>query len=299
ESGQAPAVEPRLTPAADALLGTDVPVIAAVNGAAVGWGMELALMADIRVASERARFGELFVLRGLCTDVAGIGRLAQVVGRERAAELLFTGDVIDAATALEIGLVSRVVPHDDLLPVAVGLAQRVAANPPLAVRRIKAGLRRALDPDWHELGAWVSASLAELFSTDDHREGVKAFLEKRLPRYTGRCSASCEPCVGIHALPLPALDGDDGEPACGLPAGRVGVAEDSVRGEVGDLVQRCDHGGAGVCGTGCLDRVDAELRRAPPDDREEVERLARAARFVEVVERAHRRAAALDDVVAE
>jgi|SRR5581483_3575216 len=186
ESGQAPAVEPRLTPAADALLGTDVPVIAAVNGAAVGWGMELALMADIRVASERARFGELFVLRGLCTDVAGIGRLAQVVGRERAAELLFTGDVIDAATALEIGLVSRVVPHDDLLPVAVGLAQRVAANPPLAVRRIKAGLRRALDPDWHELGAWVSASLAELFSTDDHREGVKAFLEKRLPRYTGR-----------------------------------------------------------------------------------------------------------------
>ena len=90
---------PRLTPAADALLDTDVPVIAAVNGAAVGWGMELALMADIRVASANARFGELFVKRGLCCDVAGLGRLAQLVGREHAAELLFTGRVIDADEA--------------------------------------------------------------------------------------------------------------------------------------------------------------------------------------------------------
>src|SRR4051812_37700802 len=93
------AVAPRLTPAADALLHSNVPVVAAVNGAAVGWGMELSMMADIRVASEKAKFGELFVLRGLCTDVAGIGRLATLVGREVAAELLFTGDVIDAATA--------------------------------------------------------------------------------------------------------------------------------------------------------------------------------------------------------
>ncbi|HET9690354.1 MAG TPA: enoyl-CoA hydratase/isomerase family protein, partial [Acidimicrobiales bacterium] len=91
--------EPRITPAADALLRTDVPVIAAVNGAAVGWGMELALMADIRVASERAKFGELFVLRGLVSDVAGLGRLAQLVGREAAAELLFTGRVVDATEA--------------------------------------------------------------------------------------------------------------------------------------------------------------------------------------------------------
>ena len=87
------AAEPRITPAAKALLETDVPVIAAVNGAAVGWGMELAIMADIRVASERAKFGELFVKRGLCCDVAGLGRLAQLVGREAAAELLFTGRV--------------------------------------------------------------------------------------------------------------------------------------------------------------------------------------------------------------
>jgi enoyl-CoA hydratase len=177
---------PRLTPAADALLHTDVPVIAAVNGAAVGWGMELALFADVRVASERARFGELFVLRGLVTDVGGIGRLSSLVGRERAAELLFTGDVIDATSALDIGLVTRIVPHDELLPTAMGLARRIAANPPLAVQAIKRGMRTALDPDWSELGAWVSSTLAELFATADHREGVRAFLEKRPPEFTGR-----------------------------------------------------------------------------------------------------------------
>jgi enoyl-CoA hydratase len=177
---------PALTPAADALLHTDVPVVAAVNGAAVGWGMELALMADIRIASERARFGELFVKRGLCCDAAGLGRLAQLVGREHAAELLFTGRIIDASDAAAMRLVSRVVPHDQLLEKALALANEVAANPPLAVRRLKAGLRRALDPDWHDLGAWVTASLSELFRTDDHREGVAAFLEKREPTYRGR-----------------------------------------------------------------------------------------------------------------
>jgi len=185
--GHAPAVHaPRLTPAADALLHTDVPVVAAVNGAAVGWGMELSVMADLRVASERARFGELFVLRGLVSDAPGLGRLAQLLGREKASELLFTGDVIGAAEALRIGLVGRVVPHDELMPTALGLARRIAANPPLAVQAIKRGLRRALDPDWNELGEWVSARLTELFQTADHREGVRAFLEKRAPNFTGR-----------------------------------------------------------------------------------------------------------------
>ncbi len=177
---------PRLTPAADALLHTDVPVIAAVNGAAVGWGMELAIMADLRVASERARFGELFVLRGLCCDVPGLARLAQLVGREKASELLFTGDLIDAAEALRIGLVSRVVSHDALLDEALGLARRIAANPPLAVQRLKAGLRLALDPDWKPLGEWVARSLGALFKTEDHREGVRSFLEKRPAQYVGR-----------------------------------------------------------------------------------------------------------------
>ena len=178
--------DPRITPAAAALLETDVPIVAAVNGAAVGWGMELALMADLRVASEKAKFGELFVKRGLCCDVAGIGRLAQLVGRENAADLLFTGRVVDAAEARELRLVSRVVPHDDLMPAAMELVRSIASNPPLAVQRIKHGLRRALDPDWQELGSWVSASLGELFRTDDHKEGVASFLEKREPRFTGR-----------------------------------------------------------------------------------------------------------------
>jgi enoyl-CoA hydratase/carnithine racemase len=172
--------EPRLT-----ILKSNVPVVAAVNGAAVGWGMELAIMADLRVASEKARFGELFIKRGLCCDVPGMGRLASLVGRERAAELLFTGRIIDAAEAKEIGLVSRVVPHGELMPTALELATQVA-NPPLAVAKLKEGLRKALDPDWDELGRWVSTSLAALFQTEDHREGVASFLEKREPNYVGR-----------------------------------------------------------------------------------------------------------------
>lgn len=185
-SSGAPKVRPGITPAADALLHTNVPVVAAVNGAAVGWGMELALMADLRVASQRARFGELFVKRGLCCDVPGLARLAGLVGRERAAELLFTGRIIDAAEAERLGLVTRVVEHGSLLSSALSLAEAIAGNPPLAVQQLKAGLRKALDPDWHDLGAWVSGSLGELFQTEDHREGVRAFLEKRDPHYVGR-----------------------------------------------------------------------------------------------------------------
>jgi enoyl-CoA hydratase/carnithine racemase len=178
--------EPRITPAARALLTTNVPIVAAVNGAAMGWGMELAIMADLRVASERASFAELFVKRGLCCDVAGLGRLAQLVGREQASELLFTGRRMDAVEAKQIGLVSRVVPHEELMGAALELAGQIAENPPLATTRLKAGLRRALDPDWADLGRWVSASLADLFQTEDHREGVQAFLDKRMPVYHGR-----------------------------------------------------------------------------------------------------------------
>ena len=178
--------KPQLTPTAGSLLKTDIPVVAAVNGAAVGWGMELALMADIRVASDKAKFGELFVKRGLCCDVPGLGRLVQVVGRETAAELLFTGRIIDAATAKDLRLVSRVVPHEQLMTEALAVATEIASNPPLAVQRLKAGLRKALDPDWDELGQWVSMALGELFQTADHKEGVAAFLEKREANYVGR-----------------------------------------------------------------------------------------------------------------
>jgi enoyl-CoA hydratase/carnithine racemase len=179
-------VRPRPTPAAVAVLDCDRPVIAAVNGAAVGWGMDLSLLCDIRIASERARFGELFVKRGLVADVGGLWRLPAVVGPSKAAELLFTGDVIDAGEAERIGLVSRVVPHEALLESADALAAKIAANPPLAVRYLKEGLRRTTYGDLQEIGSYVGQSLALLFSTEDHAEGVASFLEKRPPVFKGR-----------------------------------------------------------------------------------------------------------------
>lgn len=187
-AGRRPAIATvthRATPAAMAVLDCDKPVIAAVNGAAVGWGMELALYADIRIASDRARFAELFVKRGLVCDVGGFHRLPAIVGPAMAAELLFTGDPIDAAEAARIGLVRQVVAHADLLPAAYALAARIAANPPLAVRYMKAGLRRAAQGDAAATGAWAIETIRRLMETDDHREGVASFLEKRPPVFRG------------------------------------------------------------------------------------------------------------------
>jgi enoyl-CoA hydratase/carnithine racemase len=174
------------TPAAMAVLECDRPVIAAVNGAAVGWGMELALFADIRIASEKARFGELFVKRGLVCDVGGFYRLPAIVGPAKAAELLFTGDVIDAQEALRIGLVTEVAPHGELMARAQALAGRIAANPPLAVRHLKAGLSRCAYGDPREIGAWAIEKIRLLMQTEDPREGVASFLEKREPVFQGR-----------------------------------------------------------------------------------------------------------------
>ena len=178
--------KPRPTPAAMAVLECDKPVIAAVNGAAVGWGMDLTLFCDIRIASDRAKFGELFIKRGLVSDLGGLWRLPQVVGPSKAAELLFTGDIIDAQEAERIGLVSRVVPHDELMPAAMELARKIAANPPIAMRYMKQGLRMSTYGDAREIGAYVMQSLAYLFTTEDHREGALSFVEKRAPVFKGR-----------------------------------------------------------------------------------------------------------------
>jgi len=169
-----------------AALECDKPVIAAVNGAAVGWGMELALYADIRIASERAKFAELFIKRGLVCDVGGFYRLPSIVGPAKAAELLFTGDVIDAEEALRIGLVREVAPHEELMDRAQALAGRIAANPPLALRYMKEGLRRATYGDPRDLGGWAIETIRRRMQTEDHREGVASFLEKRAPVFQGR-----------------------------------------------------------------------------------------------------------------
>lgn len=179
-------VRPEPTPAAVAALECDKPVIAAVNGVAVGWGMELTLFADMRVASEQARFGEIFIKRGLIADVGGLWRLPAIVGPSKASELLFAGDIIDAKEALRIGLVGEVVPHDQLTDAARSLAKRIAVNPPLILRYMKEGLRRTAYGDLREIGSWVSAILGQLFQTEDHREGVKSFLEKRPSVFRGQ-----------------------------------------------------------------------------------------------------------------
>ena len=128
----------------------------------------------------------MFVKRGLVSDVGGLVRLPKIVGPQRAAQLLFTGDIIDATTAREIGLVLEVVPHAELLDAALALAHKIAANPPLAVRYLKEGLRKAYHGDYQEMGNWVSQTLGVLFQTEDHREGVDSFLEKREPHFKGR-----------------------------------------------------------------------------------------------------------------
>jgi enoyl-CoA hydratase/carnithine racemase len=177
--------EPSLDAATRALLSLRIPVVAAVNGPAVGWGMDLALLADLRVAGEQATFASMYVQRGQCPDVATLHRLATLVGTERANRMVLLGEVVDAVTAARWGLVSEVVPTDQVLERALEIAVELAARPPLAVQAAKAGLRRS-EPDWEALGRWAAEQHSALFRTADQREAVRAYVEGRSPAFEGR-----------------------------------------------------------------------------------------------------------------
>ncbi|MFC2051918.1 enoyl-CoA hydratase/isomerase family protein [Chloroflexota bacterium] len=165
----------------------DKPVIAAINGACVGSGFSLALACDIRIASEAAKFGAVFVLRGLVPDTAMTYALPHTIGMSRALELLFSGEIISAAEAERLGVVSRVVPPDRLMPVARELATKIAEQPPVAIELTKRLVYRfKVDELSHQLDleAWAQHICSQ---TEDHREAVSAFREKRpRPQFKGK-----------------------------------------------------------------------------------------------------------------
>lgn len=171
---------------AQALYDCDAPTIAAVNGPAIGLGLDVACMCDIRIASEKATFAESFVKVGIVPGDGGAWLLPRVVGMSMACEMSFTGDVLDAQAALGIRLVSRVVPHGELMDAARALAGRIAANPPDVLRMTKRLLREGEHVRFPTLLEMSAAYQALAHSTEDHKEAVNALLEKRKPHFTGR-----------------------------------------------------------------------------------------------------------------
>jgi enoyl-CoA hydratase/carnithine racemase len=161
------------------------PTIAAVNGVAVGGGFEMALACDIRIASDRARFSEAFIKRGIMPAGGGTYLLPRLVGVDKACLMIWTGDMIDAAEAGRIGLVTRVVPHEELGSAVADLADKLAKAAPLAVRAAKNAIYRGLGTDLSSALDWAAARQVELTATKDHEEGSRAFVEKREPVFTG------------------------------------------------------------------------------------------------------------------
>jgi len=163
----------------------EVPVIAAVNGPAIGAGCDLTCMCDIRIASEKAVFAESFVKVGLVPGDGGAWLLPRVIGFAKATELALTGDALDAQAALAAGLVSRVVPAEELLDAAMAVARKIAANPPSVVRMTRRLLREACAAPLSTVLEMSAAMQALAHSTSDHGEAVSAMIEKRQPRFTG------------------------------------------------------------------------------------------------------------------
>ncbi len=168
------------------LQGCGKPVIAAINGVAVGGGVDLALGCDIRIASDRARFAEAYVRRGLIPLDGGTFFLPRLVGIDRACQLIWTGDMIDAKEAERIGLVTMVVPHEELESATRELAEKIAKGPPLAIQSAKRAIYEGLATDLKSNLEYVTSATKELVETEDHKEGARAFVEKREPVFKGR-----------------------------------------------------------------------------------------------------------------
>lgn len=162
------------------------PVIAAVNGYALGGGCEISMACDIRIASEKAKFGQPEVSLGIPPGFGGTQRLARLVGKGRAKELLFTGDMIDAAEAYRIGLVNKVTVPVELLNTAKAMAQKIMSRAPVAVQVCKAAVNEGLDVDLKTGIAYEAEVFGLCFATDDQKEGMTAFVEKRPPNFTGK-----------------------------------------------------------------------------------------------------------------
>jgi len=161
-------------------------VIAAVNGFALGGGNELAMACDIRIASEKAKFGQPEVTLGIPPGFGGTQRLSRLVGKGRAKELLFTGDMIDAQEAYRIGLVNKVVPHEELMDAAKAMAQKIMSRAPIAVRICKAAVNEGMDMDLDSGIAYEAEVFGLCFATADQKEGMTAFMEKRKPLFTNK-----------------------------------------------------------------------------------------------------------------
>jgi len=164
----------------------DKPVICALNGGAAGYGMDLALGCDIRIASERAKLSAAFTKRGVLPESGGTWLLPRIVGWSKAAEIMFTGRTLSAADCLEYGIVNAVVPHEELMDRAGAIAREIAANAPLAVQATKRMMRMAQNETFEANVHHVYLQLLPLFRSKDFKEGMTAFLEKRTPGFEGR-----------------------------------------------------------------------------------------------------------------
>jgi enoyl-CoA hydratase/carnithine racemase len=164
----------------------DKPTLCALNGGAAGYGMDLALGCDIRIAAESAKLAAAFTRRGVLPESGGTWLLPRMVGWAKASEIIFTGRTLDAAQCLELGLVNRVVPDDLLAKETRALALEIAENAPLAVQAAKRMMRMGLSEPFAEHVHHVFLQLLPLFRTQDFREGMQSFLEKRKPKFEGR-----------------------------------------------------------------------------------------------------------------